>query len=156
MQIQILKIVNNAIEIFKNSKITNNTSELEKLIDNVEFKLGEIVFGEEVAQLFLVPQNDLRRTVEHYIVEAADEAAGIGLVGHTALALGEAVAKLEAGALVGDPAVKEEQDGVAPIHVGAVQLEKILALGHTFDHFRKIGHTAAVPLGQEGLVTALL
>lgn len=40
--------LNNAIEIFKNSKITNNTSELEKLIDNIEFKLGEIVFGEEV------------------------------------------------------------------------------------------------------------
>lgn len=37
-----------AIETFKNSKITNNANELEKLIDNIEFKLGEIVFGEEV------------------------------------------------------------------------------------------------------------
>lgn len=45
---QAVIVLQNAINEFENSKILVNTGELEELINKVEYKLEDIVFGEEI------------------------------------------------------------------------------------------------------------
>ena len=92
--------------------------------------------------------------MEHDVVIAVYEGPGIGFVGDAAFTFGVAVAQFETGAFVGDPAVEEEEDGVAPVHVGAVEFEEVLALGHALNDVREVRHAAAFPLGKEGFMAA--
>ena len=49
-------------------------------------------------------------------------------------------------------AIKQEQDGIAPIQMLTVQLEQVFAFGHTLNHFRQVGNAAAAALREEGFV----